>query len=63
MESSEIRVRIPKRIDDLIQSTVDQGIFTNKTDLVKAALIQYLDNLHLLDEIKNSIESHPIGQN
>ena len=57
MKTTEIRITIPERIDKIIQLTVDEGIFSNKTDLVRTALIQYLDKLHLLDQLKNAIES------
>jgi len=41
---------------------VELGIFVNKTDVVRAALIKYLDDMHLLDQLKSSIETHPIDE-
>lgn len=61
MDGVEIRIKIPKNLDKIIQSTVDEGIFNNKTDLLKMALVRYLDDMHLLDQLKTKIETQPLG--
>jgi Arc/MetJ-type ribon-helix-helix transcriptional regulator len=58
MDGAEYRIKIPKRIDKIIQATVDEGLFGSKNDVVKAAVVKYLDDMHLLDQVKSSIETH-----
>lgn len=58
-KSREIRVAIPEKLDKLIQSTVDAGLFGTKAELAKIAIMEYLDKMHLLDQIKANIESKP----
>lgn len=60
MDAVEIRMRISKNLDKIIQSTVDEGIFNNKSDLLKMALVRYLDDMHLLDQLKTKIETQPL---
>jgi len=60
MDGAEYRIKIPKRIDRIIQATVDEGLFGSKNDVVKAAVVKYLDDMHLLDQVKSSIETHPL---
>ena len=60
MDAVEIRMRISKNLDRIIQSTVDEGIFNNKSDLLKMALVRYLDDMHLLDQLKTKIETQPL---
>ena len=59
-ESGHIRVSLPKKFDKVVQSAVDAGLFKTKAELAKIAIIEYLDKMHLLDQIKNSIESKPL---
>ena len=35
-------------------------IFSSHSDLGKTAIIEYLEKMHLLDQVKNSIESRPL---
>lgn len=58
-DSGEIRVSLPEKLDKLIQNTVDAGLFRSKAELAKIAIIEYLDKMHLLDQIKTNIESKP----
>ena len=51
---------LPRRIDKIILATVDEGLFANKNDIVKSAVVKYLDDMHLLDQVKSSIETHPL---
>jgi len=60
MDGADYRIKIPKRIDRIIQATVDEGLFGSKNDVVKAAVVKYLDDMHLLDQVKSSIETHPL---
>ncbi len=62
MDNVDYRFKLSRRIDRIIQATVDKGIFGSKKDLIKTAIVQYLDNMHLLDQIKSSIETHPIDE-
>jgi Arc/MetJ-type ribon-helix-helix transcriptional regulator len=58
-DSGEIRVSLPEKLDKLVQSSVDGGLFRSKAELAKIAIIEYLDKMHLLDQIKTNIESKP----
>jgi len=58
-DSVEIRVSLPEKLDKLVASTVDAGLFRSKAELAKIAIIEYLDKMHLLDQIKANIESKP----
>ena len=60
MVGVEYRVMLPRRIDKIILATVDEGLFANKNDIVKSAVVKYLDDMHLLDQVKSSIETHPL---
>ncbi|MCV0399589.1 MAG: hypothetical protein K5785_06285 [Nitrosarchaeum sp.] len=60
MDGVDYRLKLPRRIDRIIQATVDEEIFASKNDVVKAAVVKYLDDMHLLDQIKVSIETHPL---
>jgi len=60
LDGVEYRVKLPRRIDKIIMATVDEGLFANKNDIVKTAVVKYLDDMHLLDQVKSSIETHPI---
>ncbi len=62
MDGVDYRFKLSRRIDRIIQATVVAGIFGSKNDLIKTAIVQYLDNMHLLDQIKSSIETHPIDE-
>jgi len=55
-----IKVNLPKRIFDIVESTVEMEIFSSPSDLGKTAIVEYLDKMHLLDQIKSSIESRPL---
>ena len=50
---------LPGQLDKLVESTVDAGLFRSKAELAKIAIIEYLDKMHLLDQIKANIESKP----
>ena len=62
MDGVDYRFKLSRRIDRIIQATVGEGIFGSKNDLIKTATVQYLDDMHLLDQIKSSIETHPIDE-
>jgi len=62
MDVVDYRFKLSSRIDRIIQATVDEGIFGSKNDLIKTAIVQYLNDMHLLDQIKSSIETHPIDE-
>ncbi len=62
MDGVDYRFKLSRRIDGIIQATVDEGIFGSKNDLIKTAIVKYLDDMHLLDQIKSSIETHPIDE-
>ncbi len=62
MDGVDYRFKLSRRIDRIIQATVYEGIFGSKNDLIKTAIVQYLDDMHLLDQIKSSIETHPIDE-
>jgi len=62
LEPVDVRFKISKRIDEIIQRTVKEGIFTTKSDFYKSAAIHYLDQLHLLDQLKNAIETHRLDK-
>jgi len=62
LKSTEARFKISKRLDGIIQKTVDEGIFSTKADFYKSATIHYLEELHLLDQLKSAIETHPIDK-
>jgi len=55
-----IKVTVPERILDIVNSTVEMGLFSSPSDLGKTAIIAYLDNMHLLDEVKSNIGSKPL---
>jgi len=55
-----IKVTLPKRIFDIVNSSVEMGIFSSHSDLGKTAIVEYLDKMHLLDQVKSSIESKPL---
>ena len=55
-----MKVTLPKRILDIVNSTVEMGLFSSPSDLGKTAIIDYLDKMHLLDEVKSSIGSKPL---
>ena len=55
-----IKVTLPKRIFDIVDSTVKMGIFSSHSELGKTAIVEYLDKMHLLDQVKSSIESKPL---
>ena len=38
----------------------EQDFFPEKNDIVKIAVVKYLDDMHLLDQVKSSIETHPL---
>ena len=60
MDGAEYRLKIPKRIDRIIQATVDEGLFGSKNEVIKSAVVKYLDDMHLLDQVKSTIETHPL---
>ena len=55
-----IKVTLPKRLFDIVQSTVEIGLFSSNSEFGKTAIIEYLDKMHLLDQLKNSIETKPL---
>jgi len=57
LKTAEARFSISKRLDGIIQKTVDEGIFTTKAEFYKSATIHYLEKLHLLDQLKSTIVS------
>jgi len=62
LKATDVRFKISKRLDDIIQQTVNEGIFSTKADFYKSATIHYLEELHLLDQLKNTIETRPIDK-
>ena len=57
-----IKVTLPKRISEVVENTVKMGIFSSPSDLGKTAIVKYLDDMHLLDQLKSGIETHPIDE-
>ena len=57
-----IKVTLPKRISEVVKNTVEMGLFSSESDLAKTAIIKYLDDMHLLDQLKSAIETHPIDK-
>jgi len=55
-----IKVTLPKRIFEIVENTVQMGIFSSHSDLGKTAIVDYLEKLHLLDEVKSNIGSRPL---
>jgi len=62
LKATDVRFKISKRLDDIIQQAVNEGIFTTKSDFYKSATIHYLEELHLLDQLKSTIETRPIDK-
>jgi len=60
VKGESIKVTLPKRIFDIVDSVVKMEIFSSHSDLGKTAIIEYLEKMHLLDQVKNSIESRPL---
>ncbi len=61
-EGEIIKVTLPKRISEVVKNTVEMGLFSSKSDLAKTAIIKYLDDIHLLDQLKSAIETHPVDK-
>ena len=57
-----IKITLPKRISDVVDSTVKMGIFSSPSDLGKTAIVKYLDDMRLLDQLKGTIETHAIDE-
>ena len=57
MDKVEYRITLPKGIDRIIEAALEEGIYVNKSDVVRAAVIKYLDDMHLLDQIKLDVRA------
>jgi len=55
-----IKVTVPTRIFQIVENTVEMDLFSSPSDLGKTAIIDYLNKMHLLDQVKSSIESKPL---
>lgn len=42
---TELRVAVPKEVDKFLEATVRTGMFSNKAELVRSALMQYLNTM------------------
>ncbi len=42
---TELRVVVPKEVDKFLETTVRTGMFSNKAELVRSALLQYLNTM------------------
>jgi len=62
MDDGEIRFPIKKQVNSILESAVKLGIFASKNDVARIALIKYLDKMHLLDKLKNEINSQRINE-
>ena len=60
MDQGEIRFPIKKQVNLILESAVDLGIFASKNDVARIALIKYLNDMNLLDKLKNYINRQPI---
>ena len=63
MDKVEYRITLPKGIDRIIEAALEEGIYVNKSDVVRAAVIKYLDDMHLLDQIKLDVRAHHLKSN
>lgn len=57
-----IKVILPKRIAEIVESAAEMGIFSSSSDLGKTAIIKYLDDMHFLDLLKNTVAAHRIDK-
>ena len=57
MDKVEYRITLPKGIDRIIEAALEEGIYVKKSDVVRAAVIKYLDDMHLLDQIKLDVRA------
>jgi len=62
LDEGEIRFPIKKQVKLILESAVKLGIFASKNDVARIALIKYLDEMNLLDKLKNDINSQPIDE-
>ena len=62
MSEGEIRFKVHKQVDSILENLVSMGIFSTKNDVARMALIKLLDDMHLFDQLKNAIETHPIDK-
>ena len=63
MDKVEYRITLPKGIDRIIEATLEEGMYVNKNDVVRAAVVKYLDDMHLLDQVKSSVRAHHLESN
>ena len=63
MDKVEYRITLPKGIDRIIEAALEEGIYVNKSDVVRTAVIKYLDDMHLLDQIKLDVRAHHLKSN
>lgn len=63
MDKVEYRITLPKGIDRIIEAALEEGIYVNKSDVVRAAVIKYLDDMHLLDQIKLDARTRHLESN
>jgi len=57
LKEGEIRFPIKKQVNSILESAVELGIFASKNDVARIALIKYLNDMQLLDKLKNDIKS------
>ena len=50
---SEIRVTVTDKMNELLDSLVEAGLFLSKADLVRFAIIAYLKELGWIEKLKD----------
>jgi Arc/MetJ-type ribon-helix-helix transcriptional regulator len=50
----EIRVTIPEKMNKLLEILVETGLFTSKADLMRFAMVAYLNELGWIEKFKDS---------
>jgi len=48
MDMAEIRVQVADEVDRYLESAVRMGLFTNKAEIARAAIVQYMNSITLM---------------
>ncbi|MBX8640077.1 MAG: hypothetical protein KIS29_07060 [Thermoplasmata archaeon] len=48
MDMTEIRIQVAEEVDRYLDAAVKNGLFTNKAEIARAALIQYMSSINLM---------------
>jgi len=48
----ELRVVIPKGLDEILDQVIDAGLFATKADMIRASIIYFLKDLGWLEKPK-----------